>query len=180
MFRAVWANWICPLNFRAKRKSERKASLSSMLGKATNWTSVHCGELELPRSVLQGAAWWGAPGLLFIFEIRSSIQCDCLLWACLPLLPSKLDSDIGWRSFQLSSCFGKLCPPPPLALRINFKCWCNSFLHWEPAGCYSVCAMENEPLKHVVDGLRGLVSAGAGQGDKRLASALAANLLVQA
>lgn len=176
---AVWANWVLHLNFRGRRKSEGKAFLSSLLRKAPNSASIHCADPELPRSVHQGATWWGAPGSLFISEIRSSIKCDCLLWACLPLLPSKFDSDIRCLSFQLASCFWKLAFSP-LALRINFKCWYSPFPHWEPTGCYFVCAMENQPLKHVVNHLRGLVCAGAGQCCEQLASALAANMLIQA
>lgn len=180
MFRAMWANWVLHLSFRGGRKSERKVSLSSMLWKAPNAASIRCADPDLPRSVHQGATCWGAPGSLFTSEIRSSIQCDCLLWACLPLLPSTFVSDFRCLSFQLASCFGKLAFSP-LALRINFKCWYSPFPHWQPTGCYSVCAMENQPLKHVVvNHLRGLVCAGAGQCCEQLASALAANMLIQA
>lgn len=176
---AVWANWVLHLNFRGREKIRGESVSFQPVTKGTEFCNIHCADPELPRSVHQGATWWGAPGSLFISEIRSSIKCDCLLWACLPLLPSKFGSDIRCLSFQLASCFGKLAFSP-LALRINFKCWYSPFPHWEPTGCYFVCAMENQPLKHVVNHLRGLVCAGAGQCCEQLASALAANMLIQA
>ena len=78
-------------------------------------------------------------------------------WACLPLPSSKHDSDISWISFQPFSWSWKLCISP-LAPRIQFKCCFSLLLHREPTGyILSAFAMEERPIKHVVENLRGLL-----------------------
>ena len=47
-------------------------------------------------------------------------------------------------------------------------------------GNWDAFAMEERPIKHVVENLRGLLYTGIGQCTEQLASALIANMLIQA